>query len=230
MGLSKSSRHLIISSSSKSWLKSNLDFQLKNLTLKECYAFIIYDLDAPQGIYIHYLALNLSSSRKQKTTECKFKALNPPAGHTHKYVFELYHQQSALKPQEISPFVDCQVSRLITHQQLDNLLEVLGKPIDRIELDLADPPAGMKGSSKKAKYCHCLLEVEAKNEKVRSPYAICASSVGTSTGSHPCTEHYDFPEMDNKYLRAWLKLHHISSEGLTRPQMLSKINTKIAEE
>jgi hypothetical protein len=67
-------------------------------------------------------------------------------------------------------------------------------------------------TEQQAKFCSCLPQVIAKDTKgtVKSPYAICAKSTGTSLGRHSCLLHYDFDNMPDDLLRATLNLHKVA--------------------
>lgn len=240
MTLTKLNKHISISTEASDWKGANLEYKLRDLQRGKLYAFAIYDLDAPDGIYLHYLAVNLTSSNHpydtRKIATCDFKPLNPPSG-VHRYVFELLEQENELRTEKVVELSHCDSSRILSPEDMEDLLESLGSSLGQLEIDVynSDLPSGMLGTSKEAKYCHCIVEVESEKDrkqssKIRNPYAICASSVGTTTGRSPCSQYYDFNKMENKYLEAYLKLHKINPNGLSRDEMLSRIENKLKEE
>ena len=74
------------------------------------------------------------------------------------------------------------------------------------------------------KFCSCIIKVEAKGG-VRSPYAICAHSVGTTT--RDCSKNYNFRRMPDYLIQAYASLHHIDlPEPYNRQQALGLIHNK----
>ncbi len=83
-----------------------------------------------------------------------------------------------------------------------------------------------KLSSGQQKYCRCVLEVASKQsdqclkniaQRKKGTYgpgtdcfnvwSVCAASTGTSTGRAGCSKDYNFNEMPDEFIIAYLKLH-----------------------
>lgn len=94
------------------------------------------------------------------------------------------------------------------------------------------------------KYCRCVLEVSSKQTDkcldniaqrktgtfgpgtdCYNVYSVCAASTGTSTGRGGCSKHYNFNEIPDEFLLAYLKLH-----GKKLPSVMSHENLVTAVE
>lgn len=99
-------------------------------------------------------------------------------------------------------------------------------------------------SDQQQKYCRCVLEVADKQSdkclqniaqkktgtfgpgtSCYLPYSVCANSTGTSTGRGGCSKHYNFNEIPDEFLIAYLKLH-----GKPVPSSLSHADLVAATE
>lgn len=92
---------------------------------------------------------------------------------------------------------------------------------------------GSELSREQKKYCSCLLKKHAKDMSSKSvgqynDYAVCTSSTGGHVYS--CTPYYDFDNMQERYLRAYLDMHREPYEGETRQELLDEIHRKIQGE
>lgn len=77
-----------------------------------------------------------------------------------------------------------------------------------------------------AKYCRCLLEVNAKGTAY-SPYGVCKSRVGP--GVYSCTKYYDWSAMSLDMLLSYLDLHKVDTSGITtREHAIEAIRQKLA--
>ena len=79
------------------------------------------------------------------------------------------------------------------------------------------------------KFCSCVLKVNAKGG-VKSPYAVCASTVGTTVGrSRKCDANYDFSAMPDDLLRSYLDLKKVTLPGeYNRDAALNAIKNKLS--
>lgn len=75
-------------------------------------------------------------------------------------------------------------------------------------------------NSPESKYCRCLLEVESKGNDY-SAYGVCHSATHPSGNPH-CGQYYNFENLPDAELRAYAKLHSLSTAG-TNEQIIDRI-------
>lgn len=90
-------------------------------------------------------------------------------------------------------------------------------------------------TTQEQKYCHCVLEVAAKNEKgcnktnwgyakkCVNPYSVCHASV-KGVGRPDCGSHYDYSALSDEELLTYIRLQEIPVSGAkTRENLIAAI-------
>lgn len=192
----------------------------------------------------------------------------PKDSPAHRYVFAVYAQEGRLALSPISQRENFDVNGFVMRNRLQLAGQMIfdgywnnGSLMVRLAAPgfVADPPPSRTQfqpqgqvhydregaflpshnlSESEEKYCHCVLEVAAKqpaecnlerawfqhrDEKVcYNPYAVCASR--THTSSRHCGENYNFAALPDEQIRAYANLSKVAvPEPYDRTQMLTNI-------
>jgi phosphatidylethanolamine-binding protein (PEBP) family uncharacterized protein len=171
----------------------------------DLFTIMVYDLDAPSGVYLHYLAINYTThDHDEGTTIVKYY---PPQRTNHRYVYEVYTQKARIsaKTPTIIPF------NLNKYVKSNSLKKYTTLTVETQDGDGSLPPVKYHGfvhglEEPDAKYCTCIIEVGYQRGHV-NPYAVCSKS----TGGHmtECGSYYDYESMPLEYLLVFTDKHNI---------------------
>lgn len=209
------------------------------------YTLIMYDLDAPypaprnvNSPYIHYLVANIKKTVDDGDIILPYMAPSPPKDSPpHRYMVDIYDQKVEMS----EPIKTRKLN-------LDNYVRQNGLTLaDRAKFTVGTtvatagsvPFKDNKLSEREEKFCSCVVKVAAKQlgacntekawfeerdgKRCYNPYAVCASSVGTT--SRECGQHYDFDKFSDDYLIAYAQLHKdlVIPDPYSRSAMLETI-------
>ena len=114
-----------------------------NFNENNLYTLIMYDPDAVNGTHIHWLVTNIKNNIKNSKILLTYQGPAPPAKTgKHRYIFELYEQESILN---LEPFEN----RIITINSLKNQLNIVDNYIAKIKFISQNESGGKNRKSKK---------------------------------------------------------------------------------
>lgn len=179
----------------------------------DLFTIMLYDLDAPKGIYLHYLAVNY----KITNHDDGYAVVNyyPPQRADHRYIYEVYLQSTAIIKKHngvpvITPF---DLDRYVKYNGLKRYATLTVETQETLVVDNDSklPPVSYHGfvhdlTGPNAKYCTCVIEAEFKGSAV-NPYAVCTKS--THGHMSECGSYYDYDRMPLEYLLVFTDKHHL---------------------
>jgi len=187
------------------------------------FTVMLYDLDAPKGTYLHYLAINHTIS--EDDNDNTIIGYYPLQKVGHRYVYETYVQKAHMDIRNVRTptLIPFDLDKYVKTNDLKKYAKLTVKTQDRLpsseDASLDDdrrsdddlPPVKYHGfvhdlEGPNAKYCTCIIEAAHKGGKA-NPYAVCTKS----TGGHmsECGSYYDYEHMPLEYLLVFANKHQI---------------------
>lgn len=213
---------------------------------EKLYTLMVYDIHAPQGIYLHFLVTNIPGNDITKGNVLASLQQADPATGVHNYYFDIYEQSKFIRPVQHSIRTNFNVNTFAVR----NSLQLIDRDIiagdantktfyltkEEISEHVTFNPLFREDTiltPHEQKYCSCVLDVAAKQpgacnlEKAwfehrdeamcYNPYAVCAKSVGTST--RHCGEEYNYENLSDNKLIAFINLN-----GMPTPSSYDREN------
>lgn len=191
------------------------------------FTVLMRDPDAPDHEFMHYLVINAYG----QMTPSVLLSYIPPQKVGHRYVYEIYLQQSPIVAMTVSDRQSFDLNSFINRNNLSVIARVIVNTIsdDPQTQSIQLKPVKYHGFIKNiggpnAKYCTCDIEVEYKNKMYgysSNPYAVCSRSTGGHM--HDCRDYYDFESMPIEYLLIFVDRH-----GIVVPDRTSRLSAVLA--
>lgn len=188
--------------------KRSIQLSLNRVSPDQLYTLMIYDMNAPAGSpFLHFLEVNIPGNRIDKgNVLMSYVKPSPPAGSgVHHYIIDLFQQNQSIPRMEISSRPSFPVVQFVNTYGLQH--------VDRFIFRTSSSNSGqMDGnvvlteglSEPDAKYCDCIIDVQAQKSKAKNPYAICHYSIEGESGRPKCSEYYVFDRFTLDQLIAYI--------------------------